>query len=236
MPRATAMMFLVTATLGLAGCGKPTGPDPVAAQVEALKPLKELDADIEPAEPTAEQPVAKVVLNGEKVNDDTMTYVGRLPKLKVLRLKNTAVTAAGLAKIGSTVTLDTLDLSGSKKINDEALAQIGHLAGLQTLILNDTAIADPGMDSVARLNGLRVLEMVNTAVGDAGVEKLKTLVVIEELRLEGTKLTDAGLERLTALPALKTVYVNGTAVTAGGIEKVNKLRKDQMRPELNIAQ
>jgi hypothetical protein len=237
MSRATAIPFLATIVLGLVGCNsKPTGADPVAAQVEALKTLKELGAEVDPAEPTAEQPVARVVLDGEKVNDDAMTFVGRLPKLRMLRLRNTSVSAAGLAKIGSIVNLEALDLAGSKKIDDAALAQIGHLAALQSLILNDTAVTDAGMESVARLNGLKVLELVNTAVGDAGVEKLKTLIVLEELRLEGTKVGDAGLEKLNALPALKTIYVNGTAVTAGGVEKVKQLRKDKFRPELNIAQ
>jgi hypothetical protein len=230
MLRSTATALLISMT-ALAGCGKPAGPDPAALEAEALKPLKELGADFEPAEPTADQPTSKIVLTGDKVNDDTMTYVARLPKLKTLKLKNTSVTAAGLAKVGGTVTLETFDLSGSKKVGDDAVAQIGHLAGLQSLLLNDTAVTDAGMSAIARLNGLRVLEMVNTAVGDTGVEKLKPLVLLEELRLEGTKVSDVGLEKLKDMPALKTLYVNNTPVTVNGVEKVK-----QARPDLNIVQ
>jgi hypothetical protein len=231
MIRSTATALFLSIVLMLSGCNKPTGTDAAALEVEALKPLKALDADVEPAEPTAEQPTNKLILTGDKVNDDTMTNVARLLKLKTLRLKNTSVTAAGLAKVGGIVTLETLDLSGSKKVGDDAVAQIAHLAGLQALLLNETAVTDAGMSSVARLNGLRVLELVNTTVGDAGVEKLKPLALLEELRLEGTKLTDAGLEKLKDMPALKTVYVNNTAVTINGVEKMK-----QARPDLNVVQ
>ena len=69
-------------------------------------------------------PTGKIILTGDKVTDEAMTSVARLLKLKTVRLKNTSVTAAGLAKIGGTVALETLDLSGSKNIGDDAVAQI----------------------------------------------------------------------------------------------------------------
>jgi hypothetical protein len=237
MNRGIALGVLVLATAGLAGCGKSDTANSSAAvsPPDAINALKGLDADIVPATPTAEQPVTGITLNGDKVTDDAMGQVARFPKLKTLALKNTAVTAAGLAKLGSLVTLERLDLSGSKKIDDNAIAQIAHLAGMQVLKLNDTAAGDGAMASVARLSGLQTLELANTAVGDAGLAKLTPLVLLDELRLDGTKVTDAGLEHLKQLPALKTVYVAGTAVTLAGAEKL-KTETKKTNPELRVIQ
>jgi hypothetical protein len=225
------MLFLTLTVVGLIGCqktGTGGGPDVAAQQAEALKALQDLGATVEPAEPSPEHPVVEISLSGDKVTDDALTYVARFPKLKRLSLENTAVTGAGLAKLNGVITLERLNLSGSKRIGDEDLRRIAHLAGINSLRLNDTAVTDAGMPTVARLTGLRALELSNTAVGDAGLEKLKPLIVLKELMINGTKVTDAGLEPLKGLPALETVYASGTGVTIAGVEK--------LRPKIKVIQ
>ena len=225
MTRGTILLMLA-AVAGLTGCNK-SGPgtaDIAASQAEALAALKALDATIEPAEPNAEQPVTRIELNNDKVTDTTLDYIARFPRLKTLRLRNTSVTSAGLAKLKGSVDLQLLDLKGSEKIGDDGLAKIAHLAGLRTLSLNGTAVTDAGMANVGRLTGLEVLDLDKTAVGDAGLAKFKSLVVLNELGLNGTKVTDVGLEYLKALPALHKLSVYGTAVTLGGVDSLKAVK------------
>ncbi len=225
---AVVMVVVTSAGCNRSGSGLP---DQARLQGEAIAALKGLDAQIEPDEPTSDQPVSLIVLTGNKVTDDAMVYVARFTKLTDLRLKDTVVTAAGLGKLSGLAALKKLDLSGTK-IGDDGVARISHLAGLQSLYLNETAVTDAGMASVGKLTGLSVLELANTAVGDAGLEKLKPLILLSELRLDGTKVTDKGMDYLQALPALKkTVSLAGTAVTAAGIEKLK-----QDKPDLKVAQ
>jgi hypothetical protein len=206
--------------IAVAGCNRADlGPELAAQRDEAMKALRALGATIEPDNPTSDNPVVAINLSGDKVSDDTLTYVARFPKLKKLSLKNTAVTSAGLTKLAGSVSLDKLDLSGCAKIGDEGLTHIAHLAGITDLGLSNTSMTDAGMASVGKLTGLKTLELGYTAVGDAGLAHLKGMIILNVLRLEGTKVTDAGLDQLKGLKDLKMVNVTGTPVTAAGVEK-----------------
>lgn len=204
------------------GCNKSGGPgDAAGLRAEARTALKDLDARVEPENSTPDKPVMEIALSGDKVTDDALAHVARFPTVQTLRLRNTAVMSAGMARLGGLVALTKLDLSGTK-VGDDGLAQITHLAGLRTLLLERTPVTDAGMASVGRLTGLQELRLNETAVGDAGLAELKSLSSLEELGLDRTKVTDAGLPHLVELKKLHTIYVDGTAITVAGRDKFRR--------------
>jgi hypothetical protein len=221
---------VVALVIAAAGCNRAEpGPDHAAQRDEAMKALAALGATIEPDSPSGDHPVDQIDLSGDKVTDDTLTYVARFPRLKKLSLKNTAVTSAGLTKLAGLVSLERLDLSGSAKVSDDGIAHTAHLAGITELGLSNTSVTDAGMASDGRLTGLKTLELGYTAVGDAGLAHLKGMIVLNVLRVEGTSVTDAGLGQLKGLPALTMVNVTETAVTFAGAEMFRSDVKAQKR-------
>ena len=89
--------------------------------------------------------------------DPLLDVLARLPGLQVLVLNGTRVTDTGLAYLGSMMSLQKLYLLGTK-VTDTGLKELKELKGLRELNLGDTKVTDAGVKELqAALPGVEIV-------------------------------------------------------------------------------
>jgi hypothetical protein len=190
-------------------------------------------------------------VSAPKATDATLLAIGRLTRLDALFASDSAITDAGLARLGglhlsilrlhdTQVTdagliylkgmrgLSQLDL-GHTEISDAALAHLSGKTGLTHLHLRATRITDAAVAQLIRLKNLAYLDLGETQVTDAAVMQLNGLTRLEILGLSETNVTDIGLARLKLLSNLSSLDLRGTQVTDAGVKELQ-----QVLPSLKI--
>ena len=163
------------------------------------------------------------------VTDAGLAHLGRLPKLRSLRLQGAAeITDAGAARLKDLVGLRELYLDDSA-LTDAGLAQLKTLKELEELGLHRTKITDTGVAGLGGLARLRKLDLSMTALDGTGLSGLRGMTALRELNISNTRVTDTGLTHLRALAALRKLNLKGTKVTRAGVEPLRRAL-----PRLNI--
>lgn len=172
------------------------------------------------------------------VTDLHFANVASFPDLRVLHLRNTAVTDAalvhlsalrelrnltivgkvsdgGLRHMSGLSNLEALDL-GNNQIGGAGLVNLSNLPKLKQLFLHDNPISDEGLSHIGEISSLEMLSLSNSSVTDDGLDHLTTLTGLVHLGLSRTNVTDSGLAHLAKLTSLRTLELNGTEVTEEG--------------------
>jgi hypothetical protein len=132
-------------------------------------------------------------------------------------LEKFAKTGPLLTRLSGFITLQSVNLSGTKVASVEPLKG---LTALQSLDLSDTPVA-----SVEPLKGLTALQMLYlSGTQVASVEPLKGLTALQSLDLSGTPV--ASVEPLKGLTALQSLDLSGTQVAS--VEPLKGLTALQM--------
>jgi hypothetical protein len=185
-----------------------------------------------------------------EAGDMTLDVLGKLPKLRALKHRSTAVTDDGIERLTASGSLEALLLQDFAITNaaGPALARIGTLESLE--IFRCQGFGSDGVKSLALLKKLDRLTLRDLPeVDDAGLAVLADLPALERLtlhelasvgdeglrhlaavkRLEGLdiwslpKLTDATIDVIAALPALKELSIRETGVTDAGLANLAAL-------------
>jgi hypothetical protein len=107
---------------------------------------------------------------------DDYAQSGRWPDLKMLDLRCTKITDAGLAHLKEMKKLQLLNLFGTK-ITDAGLVYVKDMKGLQTLDLSCTKITDAGLAHLKELKGLRELDLRSTRITQPKIEELRKVLL-----------------------------------------------------------
>ena len=107
-----------------------------------------------------------------RVSDEFMVNVGRLTRLRKLRLIASRVTDAGLAHLTALISLEEVAINESP-VTDAGLISLRRLPRLKELCLIDTTISDAGLVHLKGLSSLRYLNVTQTDVTDAGIKDLE---------------------------------------------------------------
>lgn len=160
-------------------------------------------------------------LKGTQATDRAMGVVGKLGKLELLMMTDAAVSDAGIAQLKGLKALRILHATNAG-LTDASLASLAALPRLTVLGLVGNRFTDRGLASVGGMVGLESVHvgMGETDITDAGVAHLRKLSKLENLSLQKTKITDAGLRELVGSKHLVGLWVNGTAVTQQGIDRL----------------
>lgn len=150
--------------------GVPSGTSRVAADIGTLSELETL------------------LLRGSDVTDLDLVHLKRLRKLKILDLRETAITDVGLQ-------------------------HVGQMTSLRRLYLGDTQVTDAGLANLKELVNLELLDLDQTQISDEGMQHLQTLTKLNQLGVGQSKVTDAGLEMLHRLPNFVYLNVERTQVS-----------------------
>ena len=165
-----------------------------------------------------------VVLTSTSINDRELALLQELPHLEELSLRDTEVSALGLAHLSKLRALKKLDLS-STSLSDSALAHLKPLTALQSLDLGHTLIDGSGLAALAAMTELRDLDLASTPVTDAGMAHLRALTALETLSLKYTDVTDPGLEPVAALTNLTHLDLAGADIRDAGLAHIGKLTR-----------
>jgi Leucine-rich repeat (LRR) protein len=185
-----------------------------------------------------------------EAGDMTLDVLGKLPKLRALKHRSTAITDDGIERLAASRSLEALLLQDFA-ITDAAgpaLARIGTLASLEIfrcqgfgsegvkslaplkklgrLTLRDLPeMGDAGLAVLADLQALERLTLHELAsVGDDGLRHLAAVKGLESLDIWSLpKMTDATVDVIAALPALKELSIRETGVTDAGLAKLAAL-------------
>jgi tRNA A-37 threonylcarbamoyl transferase component Bud32 len=156
-------------------------------------------------------------LQGTKVTDAGMKYVGELKDLQSLDLLFAPVGDAGIKRLAGLTRLQMLTLSG-RKVTDAGMRDLEKLRNLHHLALHDTAITDEGMKSLAGLAAMDNLSLISArGVGDEGMKSVARMKRLRLLDVFETRVADEGLKELAGLPRLFSLKLGKTRVTDAGI-------------------
>jgi Leucine-rich repeat (LRR) protein len=185
-----------------------------------------------------------------EAGDMTLDVLGKLPRLRALKHRSTAITDDGIERLAASGSLEALLLQDFA-ITDAAgaaLARIGTLASLEIfrcqgfgsdgvkslaplkklgrLTLRDLPeVSDTGLAVLADLPALERLTLHELAsVGDDGLRNLGTVKGLESLDIWSLpKMTDATVDVIATLPALKELSLRETGVSDAGLAKIAAL-------------
>jgi Leucine-rich repeat (LRR) protein len=151
--------------------------------------------------------------HNETIDDDALSQLSGLQKLKTLYLYHTSVEGPGLAHLVALPKLESLSLSRTP-LRDEGLKPIGEIGQLRWLQLEHTQITDDGLAHLSRLQKLTDLSLAQTDISDVGLNQLESLTQLAELNLTHTNITAAGVERIRqVLPRCKLYVTFGVGLT-----------------------
>lgn len=162
------------------------------------------------------------------VTDESLKYLARLGRLRVLNLTFTDVTDAGLQHLNALDALEELDLMGTA-VTGDTFKYLAKLKSLRSLRLAFTPVSDTGLKQLGGLQRLEYLDLMGTKVTDDGLEYLVGLGRLRFLRLVDTPITDAGLKHLMAMSDLRELEIQDTTVTEQGAAELQ-----QALPKLKI--
>ncbi len=114
------------------------------------------------------------------ITDEHATTIARMKRLRLLNLRSTEITAAGLSKI-SHLELEQIDL-GQCPIKDNAIAELAKIESLERIVLsNCSGLTESCIDSLLLMKNLTDIEMINSKFSDAQLRRLKALPKLKSL-------------------------------------------------------
>ena len=158
--------------------------------------------------------------SGSMLTDAGLTDLGRLTRLKSLRLSSPHIHGAGLEHLAGLAKLHTLTLGSG--VRD--LTHLPKLSGLRYLNLTDTDLNDQALSSLANCMKLESVALQNTPIGDKGVSNLGKLPNLYNLALGWTRVGDAGAAHLKHFPQLRHLNLSGTDISSTGLDSLREIR------------
>jgi Leucine-rich repeat (LRR) protein len=167
-----------------------------------------------------------------RVTDDGIAALSGCPELVLLDvLECTGVSSKSLETIGKLTKLRKLRLWGAG-IRDEALPQLRGLTKLEELSLQYCRVGDEGLKNLEGLTMLRSLDLYGTAVTDKSWPMLAKLTQLQELRIRETGIRgEANVDSLAAMQKLKSIDLSESPVQDGLLAALAAL---PMLEEINL--
>lgn len=146
-----------------------------------------------------------------------------LPKLKNLFLHCFGVTAAGIARLGTSQSLCTLQLEiNLRRVDRGVVEQLARLPFLKHLSWYNSPLEDRDLAALANSRCLEGLVIFNDPVTDTGAKSLSKCKSLVRLNLAGTPIGDGALAALSKLPNLQRLDVSRTAVGDVGVRAISR--------------
>ena len=117
-------------------------------------------------------------LNRSFCDDACLAHLGRLTNLRLLAIRETAVTDLGLRHLAKLTKLQVLDL-GDLKITDAGLSSLSNLTELRELNLWGCTIQGRGLQNLKTLTKLKVLQLPNDIDRQAAKQLKSALPLVE---------------------------------------------------------
>ncbi len=194
---------------------------PIGCSAEPGAAIEKLGGKVTRDTSLPEKPVIEVNLEQYRGSAADLAVLGKLPRLRELRLGPGRDVDPVLAHLEGLTNLESL-LVGSA--SDAGLAHLKRLTSLKRLTLISDRVTDDGLAHLKGLKNLRTLNLLSCKkVTDDGLKHLQGLTELQVLDFTGcSRLSDAGLEHLKGLTKLFSLGLMFTNVTATGVESLGK--------------
>lgn len=151
----------------------------------------------------------KLQFRGEDVTDDWLARVGKLTRVRELRIGPSPISSRGIHHLRPLKDLRVLDISYSN-VDDEAIDPISRLPQLEELDLSETRVSDSGVIKLARLEKLHILTLGNshgkTTISRASEGVLCNMKSLRKLDIFCTEYDEEGVKVLQKfLPDCKII-------------------------------
>ena len=173
--------------------------------------------------------VLVVDASGFSLTDEDLEALKQDLRLHAVRLNDTIISDAGLAKLAELDNL--LCISANRtKITDAGIAKLARLAKLNTLHLAANRLTDACAGSLAQVKNLKELDLSDTSISDKGILKLAGLKHMKSLHLNRSLITDKGIETIVrSFPKLEELHVRSnqgvTAKSLRYLDNAHSLRR-----------
>jgi Leucine-rich repeat (LRR) protein len=175
--------------------------------------------------------------------DAGLKHLGRLPRLRWLRLRMGRIRGPGLAELAGVPTLERLSLWGTTGLTDNHVRYLEGLTRLKSLTLwgTDSPLSDATLASIGKLNSLEELYFIRimTRFTAAGVAHLKKLSNLRHVSFGFSQIGADGLRHLAALPRLESIHdvaLSTDSIEAlASLENLKSLRIGMLMPPIGAA-
>ena len=141
----------------------------------------------------------KLIIWGNNITSDQMTYLSGLTALKRLNLGDNEI--SDFSDLLNLTSLEMLGLAGNGGITD--ITGLSSLSNLKRLILRRTSIED--IEEISQLTSLETLHLQDN-ISMSDITPLAGLVKLKELNLSGNEISD--VSALRDLVNLEALYVS----------------------------
>ena len=159
----------------------------------------------------------------EKVSDEGMRYLAKLPKLKRLVLNHTNVGLDGLKAL-KPLHIEGLYLEADHKIDDDCMALIAEQwPNLELLNVGETKVTPAGLVHLNTFKAMQSLTLNALSFADKDLQPVSKMKHLTSIHLMTTNITDKTIDYLKDLPNLKVVEAHQClGITQAGVKMLTE--------------
>lgn len=229
--RAFSLIVLGVGVILVAGCGRDArkdapevGPDDAANTVDSSPEIQRLggevhwtkgnercavylndiaadDLPVVVAATLSLPGVEEVRMTGAQVGDTAALPIVGIPTLRRLRLTDTSITDATIAKVSQQGNLQLLHLHGAPDVTSEGMSAIESLTAMKDLSLSGKNFDDRVLPALTAMSQLKKLRLRGSGVTGDSFESIATLPVVD-LELAETDFGNQGMPWIAKMPKL----------------------------------
>lgn len=168
--------------------------------------------------------------------DSQVPYIARLTGLKYLRLEDSRITGAGIAKLKSLENLVSFSYDANLSnnatdwtygVDDESSKVFLSMPNLRSLYLRRNPVSKFALLNIAQLESLEFLGLTDTQVDVKGLELLRNLKTLTSLRFGSydheSPISDVGASKIAQIIQLKDLGIEGSGITKDGLAQITQL-------------
>ena len=152
------------------------------------------------------------------ISNENMRHLRVLKNLELLALPRWT-NDDGLSNMAGLTKLKTLNLPNAK-ISNKGMVHLRNLKEVRSLVLTAATIDDAGIQNLAGMSKLQILNLSNTGITDAALATIGKLISLNKLFLNRTNITDASVPHITKLTGLQRLDITGTNITESGKQQI----------------
>ena len=160
----------------------------------------------------------KGVSTTKLISNENMRHLRVLKNLELLALPRWT-NDDGLSNIAELTKLKTLNLPNAL-VTDEGMVHLRNLTEMRSLVLTAARIDDAGIQNLAGMSKLQILNLSNTGITDAALATIGKLTSLNKLFLNRTKITDGCVPHITKLTGLQRLDITGAGITETGKQQI----------------
>jgi hypothetical protein len=159
---------------------------------------------------------------GKLCNDEAMSHIGAMPRLRMLMAQGTVANDAGFAALSRSHTIEYIWGRECPNLRGRGFAALAAMPSLKGLAVSCKKVDDPSLAALPRFPALRGLMPMD--VSDDGFRHVGRCEQLEHLWCMYCRKTgDTATSHIAGLSRLKTYYAGATKITDRSLEMLGKV-------------